>query len=231
MAAAIADSPPSADRSWFIVQRWQQYEGEVRANLLRIGAIGVFYLLHLWNFAASQGRLPAWGLLQLSEPGTMDRRFHLLATLLALAWGSGAAAVHLCLRHQVFPRWISAASTLLDLVMLTSVLAIADGPRSPLVAGYFLVIVLAGLRFNLAVVRLAAAGAAIGYVGVLGVAKWPATFGRDPALDLRVSRYEELVILVALALTGVFVGQLVRRTQRLAERFTQPAGLSWKTSP
>jgi hypothetical protein len=209
----------SEDRAWYIAQRWQQYEGEARANLLRITAIGVFYLLHLWHYLGSQGELPDWGLLQLDKADAVDRRFHLLATLLALSWAAAAAAVHLSLRHQIFPRWISAASTAVDLVMLTSVLCISNGPQSPVVVGYLLVIVLSGLRFSLPLVRWTAVGAALGYVCVLGVAKWPERFGRDPAKDIRVPRYEELVMLAAIAICGVFVGQIVRRTRRMAEDY------------
>ncbi|MCC6491728.1 MAG: hypothetical protein IT424_01765 [Pirellulales bacterium] len=231
MAAAIADGPASAERNWYITQRWQQYEGEARANLLRIAAVGVFYLLHLWNYAASQGRLPTWAPGQLSEPGSISGRFHLMATLLALAWGLGAATIHLCLRNQVFPRWISSASTLLDLVLLTSVLLMADGPRSPLVVGYFLVISLAALRFSLRTVQLATVGSLIGYVCVLGMAKWPSTFGRAADADLRVSRYEQLVMVAAMALAGVFIGQALRRFERLARQFSQDAGRPWKSSP
>ncbi len=46
----------ATDRPWYITQRWQQYEGEARANLLRIAVIGTFYLIHLWNYFSSQGR-------------------------------------------------------------------------------------------------------------------------------------------------------------------------------
>jgi hypothetical protein len=157
--------------------------------------------------------------LELDKAGAVDRRFHLLATFLALAWAAAAAAVHVSLRHQVFPRWISAVSTAIDLVMLTCVLSISNGPQSPLVVGYLLIIVLSALRFSLPLVRWATVGAAVGYVSVLGVAKWPERFGRHPALDIRVPRYEELVMLAAIALCGVFVGQIVRRTRRLAEDF------------
>jgi hypothetical protein len=207
------------DRAWFITQRWQQYEGEARANLLRIAAVGVFYLLHLWNYLGSQGKLPQWGVLELSKAGTVDRRFHLMATLLALGWAAAAAAVHLALRSRVFPRWISAASTGVDLVMLTSVLCISSGPQSALVAGYFLIIVLSGLRFSLPLVRLATLGAVAGYLCILGMAKWPARFGRESAGDLRVPRYEQLVVIAALLLCGLFVGQLVRRTRGVARDY------------
>jgi len=218
--------PSAGDRAWFIAQRWQQYEGEGRANLLRITAIGAFYLLHLWNYFGSQGKLPNWGFLELSKAGAVDRRFHLLATLLALSWALAAAAVHLCLRHQVFPRWISAVSTAFDLLMLTCVLCISTGPQSPLVVGYFLIIALAALRFSLPLVRLATVGAGVGYLGVLGMAKWPERFGRDAALDLRVPRYEQLVTLMAIVLCGIFVGQVVRRARRIAEEFAERSQLT-----
>ena len=213
----IAES--ASDRAWYIAQRWQQYYGEARANLLRIAAIAVFYSLHLWNYLASQGRLPGWSVLKLSEPGLIDRRFHLLATLLALAWAAVAAAVLLSLRSRVFPRWISAATTSVDVLMLTCVLGIANGPRSPLTVGYFLIIVLAALRFSLPLVRLATVASALGYVCVLGVAKWPGSFGRDATVDLSVPRFEQLVMLAAIGLCGVFAGQVVRQARQVAEEY------------
>lgn len=219
-----ADVDSAGDRAWFIAQRWQEFEGEARANLLRIAAIGTFYLLHWWNYLSSQGKLPRWGVLELAEAGTVDRKFHLMATLVALAWTLAAAGVHLCLRNRVFPRWLPAASTTVDLVMLTSVLCISTGPRSPLVVGYFLVIALAALRFNVDLVRLATIGAAAGYLCVLGMAKWPARFGRDAELDVRVPRYQELVVLAAIVLCGVFVGQVVRRARPLAEEYAERRG-------
>ena len=46
------------DRQWFIVERWQEYEGEGRANLLRIVAIGSFYTVHLLNYIKVIGDNP-----------------------------------------------------------------------------------------------------------------------------------------------------------------------------
>ncbi len=217
---ATADSAAATDeRAWFIAQRWQEYDGEMRANLLRIAAIGSFYLLHCWNYLSSQGKVPNWGLLELSKEGTVDRRFHLMVTLLALAWAAAALGVHVALRNRFFPKWLPAASTAVDLAMLTAVLCISTGPRSPLVVGYFLVIVLAGLRFDLRLVRLTTGGAAAGYLCLLGMAKWPARFGRAADLDLRVPRYHELVVLAAMVLCGVFLGQVVRRARNLADDY------------
>jgi hypothetical protein len=220
----MAAGDAAGDEAWFVAQRWQAYHGEARANLLRIAAIGSFYALHWWHYLGSSGRLPNWGVLQLSEAGTVDQRFHLLATLLALAWIAAATCVHLCLRQRVFPRWLPFASTAVDLAMLTAIASIASGPRSPLVAGYFLIIALAGLRFSLPLVRCATIGAALGYVCLLGVAKWPERFGRDAAIDLRVPRYHELIMLAALVLCGVFIGQIVRQARHVAEEYAARAG-------
>jgi len=38
------------ERQWFIIGRWQEYEGEGRANLLRTIALGVFYLVELYSY-------------------------------------------------------------------------------------------------------------------------------------------------------------------------------------
>lgn len=206
---------------WHITQRWQQYEGEARANLLRIIAIGTFYVIHLWNYFSSLGRLPDWGFLQLAEAGEIDRRFHVMVTLLALAWIAMAAAIHLSLRARVFPGWLPAASTVADVLFLTGVLCISSGPRSPLVVGYFLVIALSALRFSLPLVRIATVSALFGYVGVLGSAKWPTAFGLASEVDFTVPRFHQLVVLAGLALTGIVVGQVIRRVRRLAEDYAQ----------
>ena len=220
--------PHTTDRPWYIVQRWQQYEGEARANLLRIAAIGTFYLIHLWNYFSSQGRLPNWGFLQLAEAGEVDQRFHVMVTLLALAWIALAAAVHISLRARVFPTWLPSVSTLVDVLFLTGVLCIASGPRSPLIVGYFLIIAMASLRFSLPLVRIATVGAMFGYVALLGCAKWPATFGLASDFDHSVPRFHQLVVLAGLGLTGIVVGQVIRRVRLLAEDYAERSGIGAK---
>jgi len=211
------------NHAWHVTQRWQQYEGEARANLLRILAIGTFYLIHLWNYFSSAGKLPNLGFLQLSEAGTVDRRFHLMVTFLALAWVMLAAGVHISLRNRVFPGWLPTVSTLADVLFLTSTLLISAGPRSPLVVAYFLIIVLSALRFDLRLVRVTTVAAIVGYICLLGYAKWPATFGRDGANDYTVPRYQELITIAALALTGIIVGQVIRHVRNLATEYATRA--------
>lgn len=206
-------------RTWYIVQRWQEYAGEARANLLRIVAVGSFYAIHLLNYY--QVNL---GLLQLGETGGGDRQFHLSITALAVAWTMLALAVHLCLRQQFFPAWLKFVSTGGDLLLLTSVLYVAGGPRSPLVAGYFLVIALATLRFNLPLVRFATLAAMAGYLCLLGCDRWPEIFRPGGGAFERLPRYHQLMVLLAIGLTGVVLGQVVRRAPVLAEEFAARAG-------
>ena len=48
--AATTPVPGSDDRAWYIVGRWQEYEGEARANLLRLAAVAAFYAIELINY-------------------------------------------------------------------------------------------------------------------------------------------------------------------------------------
>src|SRR5262245_54153138 len=136
-------SPDTAivDRQWFIVGRWEEYAGENRANLLRIVSIGAFYIVELLNYHG----LPL-------GTGVVSERFHNTVTALAAAWTMVALGTLLCLRRRMFTPAIKYITTACDVVILTGILMVADGPRSPLVVGYFLVIALTALRFHLRLV-------------------------------------------------------------------------------
>lgn len=198
------------DRAWFIVARWQEFEGEATANLLRIIGIAAFYAVELANYHGLR-----FGALELPKLESIDQRFHYAVTALAVAWSLVGLGVLVCLRRRVFPVALKFVSTACDLAFLTAILVIADGPRSPLVVGYFLVIVLSTLRYSLPLVRCATIGAMGGYLFVLGYAKWFA----DPERHLRVERYQQIIFLLALGLTGVVLGQVIRRLRPVAEDF------------
>jgi hypothetical protein len=221
MAADLAS--PSVERNWFIAQRWQAYDAEARANLLRIVAIGAFYLVHLWSYFSSQGRLPQFGFLQIANAGEISKQFHVVVTLLAAAWAMLALGILLCLQQRVFPRWLPYFSTGCDIAILTGIICVADGPRSVLVIGYLLILVLATLRLSLPLVRFATVTCALAYLCILGCAKWPDTFGLEklnPHLaDLRVPRYQQFIMLLSIALAGLMLGQIVRRVRHLALDF------------
>jgi hypothetical protein len=224
MAATISSESSAAERNWYIAQRWQAYDAESRANLLRIVAIGAFYLLHLWSYFGSRGWLPNYGFLQIAESGTITKHFHMLVTSIAVAWAMLALGILLALQNRIFPRWLPYFSTGCDIVLLTSVIFLGGMARSPLVVGYFLILILATLRLSLPLISFATVGCAVAFICVLGCAKWPESFGLSQSLgqnaaELRVPRYHQLIVLVAIAMAGVMLGQIIRRVRRLAETY------------
>src|SRR5439155_10447052 len=116
------------------------YEGERRANLLRIVAILAFYGVEQANYRGFR-----LGVFEIPRLESVDRPFHLAVTCLAVAWTMIALVVQVCLRRQVFPASLKFISTAADLMLMTCVLGVSNGPRSPLVVGYFLIIALAAL--------------------------------------------------------------------------------------
>jgi hypothetical protein len=212
MATNVAGRSMQGDRAWHIVGRWQEYEGEARANLLRIVGIAAFYAIELANYHGLN-----LGFLQLPRQADITPEFHRAVTALTVAWTMVALAVHLCLVRQVFPAVLKYISTAADLLLLTAILTVADGPRSPLVVGYFLIIALSGLRFSLALVRFTTVGALAAYLVLCGYARWYA------ARDVRVPRYHQIMMLLALALTGIVLGQILRRVQSVAKEYANRA--------
>jgi hypothetical protein len=208
MAATESGDAALADRQWFIVGRWEEFEGEGRANLLRIIGIGAFYIVELVNFHVYQ---------------VVDRPFHQTVTALAVAWTMVALGTLVCLRRQIFPAALKYATTAADVVLLTGILMVADGPRSPLLIGYLLVIALSALRFQLRLIWFATLAGAGGYLVLLGYAKWWANreesvFGKR---ELTVPQYHEFIFLLGLALTGIMLGQVIRRVKSMALEFSR----------
>lgn len=204
----------TADRQWTVIGRWQEYAGEVRANLLRIAGIGGFYFIELLNYYGLH-------LGPLDLPASVDLGFHRTMTAIVVAWTMMSLATLLCLQLRIFPAWLKYATTLGDVVLLTTTLIIADGPRSPLIVGYFLIIVLAGLRFQLPLVWCATIASMLGYLWVAWLARMPDLIMRR---DLSVPGYYQLIMLLALLLTGVVLGQIVRRVRAMAEDLLKRVG-------
>jgi hypothetical protein len=124
-----------------------------------------------------------------------------------------------CLRRQFFPPVAKFITTACDLGLLTAVLAIANGPRSPLVVAYFLIIALAALRLSPRLIAMATLGSIAGYLFLLGYVKYCAS--ADRAAEMSVPRYYQLIVLVALALAGIILGQVIRQVRTMAEDFSR----------
>ncbi|HEY2412446.1 MAG TPA: hypothetical protein VGI40_09400 [Pirellulaceae bacterium] len=201
-------------RQWFIASRWQEYEGEARANLLRIVAIGAFYVIELLRFYGFEKAVPE------------HLPFHRQATLIAVAWTMVALAIWMCLRLRIFPAALKYVSTACDILLLTSLAALnAPGPFSPLVLGYFLIVALAALRFNLGLVWFATVASMLGYWSLVGLIdkKW---FDADHA----VPPTRQLITLFSLALTGIVIGQVIRRVRDMASDYAQRLAMAEKTA-
>ena len=207
------DTQTGAEREWFIVGRWEEFEGEGRANLLRLVGITALYGVELMNYYGLN-----LGVFEM--PQVASRAFHLAVTMLTLAWAMLCLGVLLCRRQGIFPGWLKYLSTACDLILLTAILMLADGPRSPLVVAYFLIIALASLRFNLRLIWCASGGAVAGYLFLLGFARWGSIPGWDKP-DMTVPRHSQVIFMVALVLTGVILGQVIRRVRGLAEAYAR----------
>jgi hypothetical protein len=195
--------------AWRVSARLQELAGEERANILRVLGIAVFYAVEVLNrYGVSIGGLvipPVEG---------VDGRFHAMATALAAAWIATSAMVFIALKNRRFFsafKYLTASS---DLVLLTAVLTLADGPRSPMLLGYFLLIALAGLRASARLVAFATAGATAGYCFLL-LDVWV----RRP--ELAVPLHHPITTVAALILCGIIVGQIVSAMRRSAMRYAE----------
>jgi hypothetical protein len=215
----VMNQPTDRPIPWEAACRWQQYEAELRVNLVRMGAVGAFYIVHLVHHLAAGGKVPFLKALGLDAGTVLNTQTHAALTYAVLAWVMIGLWIHRSLSSRVFPGWLMYASTLSDLCLLTAILVLTSGATSPLVAGYFLIVMMSGLRFDLPLVRWTTAASVFGYLIVLGCAKWPIGLSKLSPLPT-VPRYQQLMMIVALLLAGVVVGQWVRQAHQLARQVT-----------
>lgn len=192
---------------WHVTQRLASLRGEERANALRVLGVAVFYAIEVLNY-----RGLALGPIQIPTVAGVDASFHAASTALAVAWMAVAAAVLVAVKNRIFPPALMYVSTGADLVLLTGVLTLADGPKSPMVVVLFLVVVLAGLRLSPRLVVYATAGAVMSYVFSLGE-----VMQRRP--DLQVPRHVQITTVAALVLCGVVVWSILAQARRAVEAY------------
>lgn len=208
MATAASSA---SDRQWYIVGRWQEYEGEARANLVRVLAVIAFYVVQLVHFYGYSDRGPAEG------------AFHQKATAIAAAWTILSVAVLFCLRAHIFPAALKYISTACDLILLTALISLAAGPQSALVRAFPVVIAMAALRFSLKLVWFTTLGSMAGYMALVGL--------RDPVwFDAQhiVPPPEQLLTLLCFGLTGIIIGQAIRRVRSLSDEYARRLGARGK---
>ena len=205
-------------RARHVVQRREDFRGEARANVLRVVSIGVFYLIELVNrYGVNLGVIEI--------PPVRDETFHRSITALASAWVLMALAIHLLLIARRFPPWLKYLTTALDGILLTMVLLVAEGPRSPLVMGYALIIAMSAFRLNAALSQFATCVAVSGYLGLI------ATVYLETHRDVTVPRYVELFTIAALSLIGVSVCMSIHRTWHVVDEYGDQLKRSEEVEP
>ena len=200
----LAADKTVADRQWFIALRWQEYAGEARANLLRLLAVGSFYIVQLLEFHwFAEDNDPAQTL------------FHQRATAVAVAWTLVALAILLCLRVRLFSAALKYVTSICDIVLLTALASLGRGPESPLVLGYFLIIAMSALRFSLHLVWFCTVASMLAYLSLVGAVdrQW---FDAEHAIPPAT----QLLTLLSLAFTGIVTGQTVRSSRSITNEYS-----------
>jgi hypothetical protein len=190
----MATAHAAEERRWFILERWQEFEGEGRTNLLRVVALAGYYAVHLGTVEKSASLVS----------------FHQQATMLTAGWLFLSLAVLVCLQRRYLPTGLKYVTTLVDLLLVTSLAALGSGPASPLVVVYFLIIVSAALRFSLGLIWMATLTALVCYLALVGLADktWFDANHTTPVVT-------QLTMLLSLGMTGIILGQIMRRVRRM----------------
>jgi hypothetical protein len=188
---------------WRIVTLWQRYDGEIRAAVLRVVAVAVMYGCQL-------------AVMQMSTPDDALKEFHRKATFACGAWLLATLAAMVAIQAKIFVRITPYLSTLADLFLLTLVAAIGSKSQSPVVVGYFLIVLIAAQRFDLALLWMATLGSMACYLGLVGMLdkSWFDEVHATPVI-------QQLVMLTAIGMSGVMAGQLIRRSKALAMDYHQ----------
>lgn len=192
------------DRQWFIVRRWQTYASELRVLLLRVISVVVLYGCQIAHH------------LSLTEEGqALNLSYQRVATGVAVLLVVVSLLVLLLVMKRIMPMWLPYLTTIVDLLAIAVLVGMAGGPLATSLTGaFFLVIAMAGLRFDLRLVWLATLGSMAAYMGTVGVVDdtW---FDADHVVPL----VQQGVALACLGGTGIVVGQIVRLARPLAQQY------------
>jgi hypothetical protein len=178
------------------LKRRETWEGDQKANRVRLAVVGLFTLNELANYHVLH---------------VVDLRFHVGSLLIVGLWLLATALFHVMLREHLLPRATSYIIVSTDILLLTWLLFLGDGPKSPLVALYFLVIALSGIRVDPSVCLYTGAAAAFGYGAVL-------EFTKRQRPELLVPPYHAVIVALALLVMGWIMAHLVSRALVLLQQ-------------
>lgn len=192
----ILGAPPrSPELLW--LQRRETWNGDRKANFIRVCALAFFALNEFFNFHVLH---------------IVDRRFHVGSLLVLFLWFLASILFDLVLKKHWFPTGSSYLPPAVDALLLTWLLFLGDGPRSPLVTVYFLIIALSGLRLSPKIVHYTGAVCAVGFL-----TSWD--FAKHQRPEMLVPVYHLVIVVVSLVLCAFIVASLLRRVFALMESF------------
>lgn len=197
---------------WADARRLEAWAGEVRVNMLRAAALIVFYGHHLLD-------VYVYGRDRSAEAAV----YHAEVTAIVLAWTGAIVVLHLCLARRWVPPGLKYAATFWDITMNSALLiASPDGPRSPLLYLYFVVLASVPLRLSLTLAYVATFGIMAAATLVMGHYVFY-RIGRDAyyASDspYRIARSSQIIFLLSVGAIGLFAGQSVRQARRLVHGY------------
>jgi hypothetical protein len=187
-------------------RRVEAWAGEVRVNLVRTAALVAFYGYHLVDVYLSRDD-PSY------TPG-----YRASVAAVVLGWAGLIAIAYGLLRQGRLPPALPYLTTFGDAALVTALVIASGGPRNTLVLLFLLVVAAAPLRLSLPAVYWSTAAAGIGYLIALGhyvfVQVGATTYYSDPTV--RISRPQQVIIVLAILTAGLLAGQVVRQSCRLA---------------
>lgn len=195
------------DRQWYIVRRWQTYAGELRALILRAIAVVVLYACQLTHHF----------LVLTGEARAANLRFQQGATGVAVLLLVVSLLTLLLVLKRFLPAWLPFLTTAIDLLAIAALVTLAGGPMmTSLTGAFYLVVAMAGLRFDLKLVWGTTLGAMVAYLASVGAVddSW---FDANHVVPL----VQQGVSLACIGATGIVVGQIVRLARPLAEQFDE----------
>ena len=165
----------------------------------RLGALGVFYAIELVNYAV----------------GGVEREFHLRISVLLVIWAVASIVFQPFLASR---RWSVPARFVwgtLDSLLLFAVLYVADGVASPLVVGYPLLIVGAGLWFRVRFVWFMAVLSLLSYgLLLLDFHVW-----RPDRTTFTPGWARHVIFVTSLLVQAAVVSHLVQRLRTLSNYY------------
>jgi hypothetical protein len=200
-----------SDERWDDARRLESWAGEVRVNLLRGAALTVFYVHHLLHVYVLRDDPQARGI------------YHAQVTVIVLAWTAAILVLYRCLSVRWVPPALKYVATGWDITLVTALLFVhPDGPRSPLLYLYFVVLAAAPLRLSLPLVWattlgiMAAALILMGHYVFFRIGSEAYYAADNPA---RISRTSQVIFLLAVGAAGLLAGQVVRQARRLVQGY------------